>query len=78
MIALKEKKYDQAMTESGQANQQDPYVIYLVALAQQGKGDQSQARETFKRAADMHLLPTLNYAFIRAKAKGQAAPQSTS
>lgn len=78
MTALQEKKYDQAIEELGKANQQDPYVIYLVAVAQQKKGDQAQARETFKRAAEMHLLPTLNYVFIRAKSKGQAAPQSTS
>jgi tetratricopeptide (TPR) repeat protein len=78
MIALQEKKYDQAVAELGQANQQDPYVIYLVALAQQGKGDRARARETFKRAAGMYLLPTLNYAFIRAKAKQQSAGESTS
>ncbi|HET6836737.1 MAG TPA: tetratricopeptide repeat protein [Gemmatimonadales bacterium] len=78
MIALREKKYDEAISELGQADQQDPYVIYLVALAQQGKGDQTRARQTFKRAAEMYLLPTLNYALIRAKAKAQSAPQSTS
>jgi tetratricopeptide (TPR) repeat protein len=77
MVALEEKKYDEAINHWGQADQQDPYVIYLVALAQQGKGDQAQASQTFKRAAEMHLLPTLNYAFIRAKAKAQSAPQST-
>jgi tetratricopeptide (TPR) repeat protein len=79
MVALREKNYDEALSQLDQANQQDPYVIYLMALAQQGKGDQTQARQTFKRAAEMYLLPTLNYAFIRAKAKSLAsAPQSTS
>jgi tetratricopeptide (TPR) repeat protein len=78
MIALQEKNYDQAIAELGQANQEDPYVIYLLALAQRGKGDQARARETFKRAAEMYLLPTLNYAFIRAKAKQQSAGESTS
>jgi tetratricopeptide (TPR) repeat protein len=78
MLALREKKYDEAIKELGQANQQDPYVVYLVALAQQGKGDRTQASQTFKRAAEMYLLPTLNYVFIRAKAKQPAAPRSTS
>jgi tetratricopeptide (TPR) repeat protein len=78
MTALQEKKYDQAIAELGQANQQDPHVIYLVALAQQGKGDRAQARETFKRAAEMYLLPTLNYVFIREKSKGQSTGESTS
>jgi tetratricopeptide (TPR) repeat protein len=73
MIALREKKYDEAIKELGQANQQDPYVIYVVALAQQGKGDQTEASRTFKRAAEMYVLPTLNYVFIRAKAKSQTA-----
>ncbi len=76
-IALKEKQFDQAVDELGQANQQDPYVLYVTALAYQGKGDQDKAKEMFKQAAESYSLPTLNYAFIRAKAK-QAAPRSTS
>jgi tetratricopeptide (TPR) repeat protein len=76
-IALKEKQYDQAIDELGQANQQDPYVLYVIGLAYQGKGDQEKAGELFKQAAESYSLPTLNYAFIRAKAK-QAAPRPTS
>jgi tetratricopeptide (TPR) repeat protein len=76
-IALKEKKFDQAIDELGQANQQDPYVLYLIALAYQGKGDQGKAKEMFRQAAESYTLPTLNYAFIRAKAK-QSAAKSTS
>jgi tetratricopeptide (TPR) repeat protein len=76
-IALKEKKYDEAIDHLGQANQKDPYVLYVIALAYQGKGDQNKASEMFKQAAESYSLPTLNYAFIRAKAK-QAAPRATS
>jgi tetratricopeptide (TPR) repeat protein len=76
-IALKEKQFDQAVDHLGQANQQDPYVLYVTALAYQGKGDQEKAGEMFKQAAESYSLPTLNYVFIRAKAK-QAAPRSTS
>jgi tetratricopeptide (TPR) repeat protein len=71
-IALKEKQFDQAITELGQANQQDPYVLYQIALAYQGKGDQAKAKEMFKQAADMYILPTINYAVIRVKAGKQA------
>jgi lipopolysaccharide biosynthesis regulator YciM len=78
MIAIKAKQFDQAIRELEQANQQDPYVLYGLALAYQGKGDQAKASEFFKQAAEMYTLPTLNYAFIRAKAKRQAAPQPTS
>ena len=77
-IALKERKFDQAVGELGQANQQDPYVLYVVALAYQGKGDKQKAYEMFKQAAESYTLPTLNYAFIRAKAKQQSAAKSTS
>jgi tetratricopeptide (TPR) repeat protein len=71
-IALAEKKYDDAISQLKQADQQDPYVLYHTALALQGKGDQAQARELFKQAAESYILPTLNYALIRAKAKKQA------
>jgi tetratricopeptide (TPR) repeat protein len=78
MIALKEKNFDQAISELGQADQQNPYVLYKIAVAHQGKGDQAKATEMFKQAAESYTLPTLDYAFIRAKAKEPAAPRSTS
>lgn len=68
-IALEEKNYDQALSELQQGNQQNPYTLYRIALAYQGKGDQGKAKEYFTRAADQNTLPTLNYAFVRAKAK---------
>jgi tetratricopeptide (TPR) repeat protein len=79
-IALKEKKFDEAIDHLGEANQQDPYVLYQTGLAYKGKGDQSRAAEMFKQAAENYNLPTLSYAFIRAKAKQQqqATAQSTS
>jgi tetratricopeptide (TPR) repeat protein len=78
MIAIKEKQFDKAIGELEQANQQDPYVLYALAVAYQGKGDQGKASEFFKQAAEMYTLPTLNYAFIRAKAKQPAGPPPTS
>jgi tetratricopeptide (TPR) repeat protein len=77
-VALKEKNFDQAISELGQANQQDPYVVYVLALAYEGKGDKAKATELYKQAAESYTLPTLNYALIRAKAKRQSAAQSTS
>jgi tetratricopeptide (TPR) repeat protein len=76
-IALKEKNFDQALSELQQANQQDASVLYLTALAYQGKGDQAKAADMFKRAAESYELPTLSYVFIRAKAKQQAAAPAT-
>jgi tetratricopeptide (TPR) repeat protein len=71
-IAIKEKNFDQAISELEKANQQDPYVIYQIAVAYAGKGDQAKAQESYKKAAEMYILPTINYALIRVKAGKQA------
>jgi tetratricopeptide (TPR) repeat protein len=68
MIAHREKRFDDAIAELGKANQQDPHVIYMTALAYQGKGDTTKAKELAQQAANANTLPTLNYAFIRKKA----------
>jgi tetratricopeptide (TPR) repeat protein len=67
-IALKEKQFDQAIAHLSKANQQDPYVLYRMGKAYKGKGDQARADELFRRAANHTTLPTLNHAFVRAKA----------
>ena len=72
-IALKEKNYDQAIAELADANQLDPSVLYASGLAYQGKGDQAKAKELFRQAAELYTLPTLNHAFVRAKARKAAA-----
>jgi tetratricopeptide (TPR) repeat protein len=72
MIAIKEKNFDQAISELEKANQQDPYVIYQIAVAYAGKGDQAKAQEAYKQAAEMYILPTINYVLIRNKAGKQA------
>ncbi len=68
-IALKEKRFDQALAHLTQANQQDPYVLLRMGKAYQGKGDEAKAGEMFREAANHNTLPTLNHAFVRAKAK---------
>ena len=76
MIALRDKQYDQAIAELAQANQQDPFVLYVSALAYRGKGDAAKAKDLFWQAADMHILPTLNYVFIRTKAARYSQSQN--
>jgi tetratricopeptide (TPR) repeat protein len=67
-IALAEKQYPLAVTELRQANDQDPRVLYLTALALQGAGDAAKARELGAKAADFNALsPT--YGYVRGKAK---------
>jgi tetratricopeptide (TPR) repeat protein len=68
LVALEEKKYDAAVAAFEQANQQDPRVLYHMALALQGKGDTKRARATAVKAADFNALGG-NYGFYRLKAK---------
>jgi tetratricopeptide (TPR) repeat protein len=68
MIALEAKDYDNALAELQQANQQNPYDLYRMCQAYQGKGDTAKAKEFCAKAAAFNSLPQLNLAFIRAKA----------
>jgi tetratricopeptide (TPR) repeat protein len=72
-VALQDKNFDQAIAELARGNQQDPYTLYRLGLAYQGKGDGVKATEFFKRAAEQNSLPALNYAFVRLKAKKMKA-----
>ncbi|HEV8427323.1 MAG TPA: tetratricopeptide repeat protein [Pyrinomonadaceae bacterium] len=68
-IAFEEKSYNTAISELGQANQQNPAVLYLLGQAYQGKGDTTSAKASFTKAAKFNSLPQLNYAFVRSKAE---------
>jgi len=72
-IALAEKNYDTAITEFGQANQQNPAVLYLQGQAYKGKGDEASAKASFTKAAKFNSLPQINYAFVRSKAAKELA-----
>ncbi|CAN5722819.1 hypothetical protein BH18ACI4_BH18ACI4_28670 [soil metagenome] len=71
LIALAEKKYDQAISELNQTNLQNPQNLYRLAQAYQGKGDIPKAKEFSAKAAAFYSLPQVNYAFIRHKAAKQ-------
>ncbi len=73
MVALAEKDWDTAIAELPQGNLQDPYNLYRLSLAYQGKGDKEKAKEFAAKAADFNALPALNAAFVRTKAKKAAA-----
>jgi lipopolysaccharide biosynthesis regulator YciM len=68
-IALARKNYDEALTRLGQANQQDPAVLYATALALKGKGEAGKAKEVAARAANANVLPLISYAFVREEAR---------
>ena len=65
MIALSKKDYDGAIEELQQSNLQDPYNLYRLALAYEGKKDKANAKEYYKRAKEYNALNNLNYAFVR-------------
>jgi tetratricopeptide (TPR) repeat protein len=67
-IALAEKSYDAAAGELRQANQQDPRVLYLTAVALQGKGDVLAAKQVGTQAADFNGLSN-TYGYVRGKAQ---------
>lgn len=67
-IALYHENYSWALEEFEQANQQDPRVLYLLALAYRGQGDNSRARDYSERAANFNGI-SFNYAFVRERAQ---------
>jgi tetratricopeptide (TPR) repeat protein len=75
-IALARKDYAAAVAALRQANQQDPRVLYLLALALEGEGDQKTAQEVAARAADFNgLSPT--YGYVRGKARAMVKESRT-
>ena len=67
LVALYAKDYALAVTELQQANQQDPRVLYNLALAHKGKGDAAMWRQVCQKAANFNGLG-FNYSYVRAKA----------
>jgi tetratricopeptide (TPR) repeat protein len=69
MIALDQKDYDNAIAELEQSNHQNPYNLYRLCQAYEGKGNAAKSKEICAQAADFNPLPQLNFAFVRTKMK---------
>lgn len=67
-IALAEADHQAAVRELLEANQQDPRVQYLTALAYAASGETALAREWSGRAANFNGL-NVNWAFVRERAR---------
>lgn len=67
-MALAQKDYAAAADALRQANQQDPRVLYLTAVAYKGKGDLQAAKQAGVEAADFNGL-SATYGYVREKAK---------
>ena len=72
-IALADKRGSEAVQELTQANQQDPRILYLTALAYRESGDAGQAAVFAKKAARFNGL-SFNYAYVRTKAAAMVGP----
>jgi hypothetical protein len=68
MIALAEKQYAAAARELQLANQQDPRILYLTAIALQGAGESQRATAFATKAAKFNGL-SFNYGYVRNEAR---------
>ncbi len=48
-------------------------MLYRTGKAYKGAGNEAKATEMFRQATNINTLPTLNHAFVRAKAKKMKA-----
>ena len=69
LTALHQKEYGKAVDELTQANQQDPAVLYHLALACKEGGRGEDAKKYATRAAKFNALPLMNYAYVRMQAE---------
>lgn len=67
--AIEKKDGDASLNELNQANQNDPYVQYLMGRSYQLKGDESTAKMHFDKAINFNGLPTVNSALAYYNAK---------
>ena len=68
MIALAEKQPRRAVQEFKLANQQDPRILYLTAVAVAGAGDTQRAAAFAAKAAKFNGID-FNYAYVRSAAR---------
>ncbi len=69
LVALGAKDYPKAVEELSRANQENPYILYKLALAYQGLGDKENTRNYCAKVFNFNALNSLNYAFVKAKAQ---------
>ena len=67
-IATAEGDYPRAIEELSAANQQNPLILYYLAVAYKKSGDAAKAKEMADKAAGFNQ-ENLNYAYVRGKAK---------
>jgi tetratricopeptide (TPR) repeat protein len=72
-IALNEKDYKKAQDEFMNANQQNPYTFYKLALAYAGDDNKEEAKRYAEMSANFNALTSMNQAFVQKKAEDMLA-----
>jgi tetratricopeptide (TPR) repeat protein len=72
IVALREAKYDEAISHLNQADVKAPYTLFQLAKAYAGKKDGQNAKACYEKAANAYTLPDLGYAMVRKAAKKAA------
>ena len=67
-IYFEKREYAKAVDHLKQANQENPYTLYLLAFATTDAGDMAKGAELYKKVASWNEN-SLDYAFVRSKAK---------
>jgi tetratricopeptide (TPR) repeat protein len=68
-IAMEEKEFDKAISFLKDANQQNPYNLFRLAVCYQMKKDFKNAKLYCDKAVNFNDLNNINYSFCRTKAK---------
>jgi tetratricopeptide (TPR) repeat protein len=67
IICFEETNYEKSIKHLNQANQENPYTLYLLAVSEAKVGDKKKATELFKKIANWNRNG-INYALVRNKA----------
>jgi tetratricopeptide (TPR) repeat protein len=73
IIALNEMDYKKAQDEFMNANQQNPYTFYKIALAYVGNNNKEEAKKYAEMSANFNALTSMNQAFVQKKAEDMLA-----
>jgi tetratricopeptide (TPR) repeat protein len=69
-VAYYAKDYDTAITQLTQGNLNDPFILTMIGLAYEGKGDMTNAREYYRRTIQSNVH-NLQAAIARPRAKAK-------
>lgn len=74
-VAYYAKDYDRAVAELTQGNLGDPFILYMIGLAYDAKGDSSNAREYYRRTMASNVY-SLQSAIARPQARAKLSGTS--